>query len=76
MPDHQVASEHFPYLPIRLLVAAQTIETEALLDAGFDGAVVIPADVLALEIPPDSHAPWSLADGSRASSPSMSAYFG
>ena len=65
MPGAQVISEHFPYLPIRLLVAGRSIETKALLDTGFDGAVVIPDDFLGPDASPDIHAPWVLADGSE-----------
>lgn len=69
IPDHQVVSERFPYLPIRLLVGGRSAETEALLDTGFDGAVVIPVDFLGPDVSPDSHAPWTLADGSAVLAP-------
>ncbi len=69
MPDHQVVSDHFPYLSVRLLVAGQSIGAEALLDTGFDGAIVIPAHFLGSEIQPDSHAPWTLADGLEVVAP-------
>jgi predicted aspartyl protease len=68
-PGPQVVSDHFPYLPIRLVVSDRTIETEALLDTGFDGAVVLPADMLDPEIVGDSHALWQLADGSHILAP-------
>lgn len=69
MPDDQVVSERFPYLPIRLLVAGRSIETDALLDTGFDGAVVIPDDFLGADASPDVYAPWMLADGSAVLAP-------
>jgi predicted aspartyl protease len=69
VPGDQVVSEHFPYLPIRLLVAGRSIATEALLDTGFDGAVVMPDDFLGPDVSPDSHAPWTLADGSAVLAP-------
>lgn len=69
MPGDQVISDRFPYLPIRLVVAGQSIDTEALLDTGFDGAVVMPADFFGPDVRPDSHAPWTLADGSEVVAP-------
>jgi predicted aspartyl protease len=67
--DNQVVSEHFPYLPLRILVAGRAIETEALLDTGFDGAVVLPTDLLGAEMAPERLAIWQLADGSDLQAP-------
>jgi hypothetical protein len=69
VPDDEVISERFPYLPIRLLVAGHSMDTEALLDTGFDGAVVMPADFFGTDALPDSHAAWALADGSEVVAP-------
>lgn len=52
VPGDQVVNEHFPFVPIRLVVAGRSIETEALLDTGFDGAVVMPADFFGPDIHP------------------------
>ena len=45
-----------------------TIETEALLDTGFDGSVVIPSGFLEGRAP-DWFQRWRLADGSEAVAP-------
>lgn len=68
-PGNQVISDRFPYVLIRLVVAGRTVEAEALLDTGFDGAVVIPATALGPETRPATHVPWTLADGTVVVAP-------
>jgi len=50
-------------------VAGDTLEADALLDTGFDGAVAIPSASLSSGTTPDSHALWQLADGSESLAP-------
>jgi predicted aspartyl protease len=69
----QVVSTHFPYLPIRLTVRAQTVAIEAFLDTGFDGDIVVPQGVLIDVGTPHNYVRWLLADGSPVQAP---AYLG
>jgi predicted aspartyl protease len=52
-----------------LQVRQQAIDVEALLDTGFDGAVVVPDGLISSGLPPDGYLPWVLADGSQVSTP-------
>jgi predicted aspartyl protease len=53
-------------VPIRIIVARQELEMEALLDTGFDGWVAMPSSSIPVGIPPDSQSMWQMADGSQA----------
>jgi len=66
---HQ-ASVRFPYLPVRVEVRGHTIESEALLDTGFDGYVAIPSDLVPPGARPNDLSRWALADGSTVLVPS------
>ncbi len=65
----RVVSARFPYLPIRLTIRGQPIALEAFLDTGFDGDIVIPPGLLAIDAAPDNHLLWILADGSPVHAP-------
>ena len=70
----ELVSSHFPYLPIHLTVRiTQTTiveqELEALLDTGFDGDVVVPANFHSNGHPPEAYVTWALADGSEVVAP-------
>ena len=71
--SRRLVSSHFPYLPIRVQVGQHTIDTEALLDTGFDGAVVLPVSLLegllANGVPPLRYMHLTLADGSTLLAP-------
>jgi len=61
-------SERFPYMPIHLESRGGTVDTEALLDTGFDGDVAVPSDLLTAG-QTDGHLRWTLADGSTILAP-------
>ena len=62
----QVVSSHFPYLPVSIhLDGMITYEVEALLDTGFDGAVLLPSTFLLNAIPDIEKDTYELADGSE-----------
>ena len=59
-----VISEHYPYVPVRFAVGGATRTPEAMVDTGFDGALIVP-ESLADQLPTeDEWTPWRLADGS------------
>lgn len=66
---NRFVSSRFPYLPIRLQTAQQEMSTEALVDTGFDGDIMLPPDMLEHEGAPDFDLMWRLADGSRVHTP-------
>jgi predicted aspartyl protease len=70
MTTARLASSHFPYLPIHLEVRGHTADLEALLDTGFDGAIVVPPGLVTNGRPPDQRSRWMLADGSEVAAPS------
>ncbi len=61
----RIVSSRFPYIPVRVQLGQRTINVEALLDTGFDGAIILPADLLANGAPAESYVRVVLADGSR-----------
>ena len=70
MDASRVVSHDFPYLPIRVSVRGWGAEAEALLDTGFTGELIVPADA----IPQDIGAPayfitYRVADDRIVSSP-------
>jgi predicted aspartyl protease len=65
----RLVSAHFPYLPLTLDLFGRLIDLEALLDMGFDGALLVPPDLVATGHPPDGVLRWTLADGSRVIAP-------
>ena len=70
----QTVSSYFPYLPIHIhLGDAITYEVEALLDTGFDGAVLLPDTFLLNAIQDlEQDTTYELADGSEVTVPSYS----
>ena len=61
----RLVTAHFPYLPIRVQVGQYTIDTEALLDTGFDGAIILPSALVANGVPAERYVRVVLADSSR-----------
>src|SRR5262249_2247247 len=64
-----LTSNRFPYLPLRLSLADQIHELEALLDTGFDGDLAVPPELIADGPLPDEYRSWLLADGSTIVAP-------
>ncbi|MBM2826006.1 MAG: hypothetical protein HW403_70 [Dehalococcoidia bacterium] len=68
--NQSVVSSRFPYLPIHLQVRINRTtdfetDLEALLDTGFDGDVVVPANFPSNGHVPEAFLRWILADGSQ-----------
>ena len=67
----QTVSSYFPYLPIHIYLGGTiTYEVEALLDTGFDGAVLLPSTFLLNAIPDIEQDTYELAHGSEVTVPS------
>ena len=66
--NNRVESGHFPYVSIHLVGPNQTISfdliTEALIDTGFDGEVMIPRTMVSRAVVPNVRTRWQLGDGS------------
>jgi predicted aspartyl protease len=60
-----LVSNHFPYVPVTLRVAGEDYALEALLDTGFDGAIVVPPGVIQRLPSKRLTHWWMLADGTR-----------
>jgi predicted aspartyl protease len=60
--EKSFTSEHFPYLPVTVLINKHLQTFEALLDTGFEGDIIIPEDSLASGQTPDSYIRFTLAD--------------
>ena len=64
MAPHDVTSDMFPYLNVRIAIRGWEVSATALLDTGFTGDVVIPADALPNDIgEPDNERLYRVADG-------------
>ena len=63
MAPHDVTSDMFPYLNVRISIRGWEVNAAALLDTGFTGDVVIPADALPNDIgEPDNERLYRVAD--------------
>jgi predicted aspartyl protease len=71
--NSRVTNDRFPYIRLRLRVRSQVIDLEALIDTGFDGALLMPEGIVEFDGPPDLALRWTLADGSRVFAPSYDA---
>jgi len=60
--EKSFTSEHFPYLPITVLINKHLLTFEALLDTGFEGDIIIPEDSAPKGQTPDSYFHLTLAD--------------
>ncbi len=70
MNDRLLESDRFPYLPLQVAIGDEVWNVEALLDTGFDGAIVLPEALVPHESPPEGYSTWWLADGSMVDAPS------
>lgn len=63
--DARLISERFPYVAITLTVRDLRVEVDALLDTGFDGEIIVSADLIPPSMRPHRYLRWTLVDGSR-----------
>ena len=66
----KLTSTTYPFLPLRIHVRIAhrkhiEFDTQALIDTGFSGDIVVPATGELTQYPPDAYATWTMADGSR-----------
>lgn len=61
-----LVSDEFPIIPIVIDVNSIKRQFGAVLDTGFDGGVIVPADFAAQAGTPDGYMMFTLADGSQA----------
>jgi predicted aspartyl protease len=67
-------STKYPFLPLSVHVRVTNrkhieLDTQALIDTGFSGDVVVPASEELKQSPPDAYATWTMADGSEMMAP-------
>ena len=65
----RVLSNNFPYIPLLLELGSHVVRLEALVDTGFDGAIVVPTDLVTDVELPLTYLRWKLADGSHVTAP-------
>ncbi len=59
-----IVSDRYPYLQVRVSIGAHVLELWGFVDTGFDGYLVIPAQLMENLGHEDYVARWELADGS------------
>lgn len=64
MSEPLLSSSRFPYLPVQVSLGDWTEHTDALVDTGFTGYLVVPVGFLNGQAP-DSYDVWTVADGRR-----------
>jgi predicted aspartyl protease len=77
--NQRVVSSSFPYLPISVTDGPNILvgfKAQALVDTGFDGGLILPADSIVATSPPDSYTTWVLGDGSEVEAPVYAAWAG
>ena len=63
--SRQLVSANYPYLPIRVEIRGQSDETQALIDTGYTGNLIVPNDWLHRDLGlPDGRSSIELGDGS------------
>ena len=60
----KVISSNFPYLPVQIIVNENVYKIEALIDTGFDGAIVLPPKLFSNGKSPKRYVDCKLADNS------------
>jgi clan AA aspartic protease len=66
----KLTSTKYPYLPLTIHVRVSNrksidLNTQALIDTGFSGDIVIPITEEIKKHEPDAYATWTMADGSE-----------
>ena len=72
--SNKLTSSKYPFLPLTIHVRVthrKKIEfnTQALIDTGFSGDIVVPAIGELKQYAPDAYATWTMADGSEVLAP-------
>jgi predicted aspartyl protease len=66
----KLTSSKYPFLPLTIHVRVSPrktldLQTQALIDTGFSGDIVVPASEELKPYTPDAYATWTMADGSE-----------
>jgi predicted aspartyl protease len=72
--SNKLTSSKYPFLPLTIHVRVSNrknidIHTQALIDTGFSGDIVVPVTGELKQSPPDAYATWTMADGSEVMAP-------
>jgi predicted aspartyl protease len=72
--SNKLTSSKYPFLPLSIHVRVSSrkkidIHTQALIDTGFSGDIVVPVTEEFKQSPPDAYATWTMADGSEVMAP-------
>jgi predicted aspartyl protease len=72
--SHKLISSTYPFLPLTIHVRVSSrkkidLHTQALIDTGFSGDIVVPVTEELKQFPPDAYATWTMADGSEVMAP-------
>jgi clan AA aspartic protease len=70
----KLTSHKYPFLPLTIHVRVSNrknidVNTQALIDTGFSGDIVVPATGELKQYPPDAYTTWTMADGSEVMAP-------
>jgi predicted aspartyl protease len=70
----KLTSTRYPFLPLSVHVRVTNrkridLHTQALIDTGFSGDIVVPATTELKQSPPGAYATWMMADGSEVLAP-------
>jgi predicted aspartyl protease len=70
----KLISTRYPFLPLSIHVRVSNrknidLHTQALIDTGFSGDIVVPSTGELKQSPPDAYATWTMADGSEVLAP-------
>jgi predicted aspartyl protease len=72
--SHKLISTKYPFLPLTILVQVSNrkkidVNTQALIDTGFSGDIVVPVTEALKQATPGAYATWTMADGSEVLAP-------
>jgi len=72
--SNKLTSTKFPFLPLSVHVRVTNrkhidLHTQALIDTGFSGDIVVPATEELKHSTPGAYATWTMADGSEVMAP-------
>ena len=72
--SRKLTSSKYPFLPLTIHVRVSSrknidLNTQALIDTGFSGDIVVPVTEEVKQPTPDAYATWTMADGSEVLAP-------